>query len=155
VTAQQNAMLLLADEMYPGWSATIDGRPETIYRADYLFRAVFVPAGQHTVEFVYQPRSFRLGMLITLLATAGAVGTLWWLAFGSSLSWPFRLLRRSDPVTIKSPGLTPPDAAVVNAGRGTSTRKGPIGDGGQEPKEHAEEEPAKAVGQRRQEEVAR
>src|SRR5205807_2598547 len=39
VAAQQNAMLLLADEMYPGWSVTVDGRPARIYRADYLFRA--------------------------------------------------------------------------------------------------------------------
>src|SRR5437867_1721548 len=96
VAAQQNAMLLLADEMYPGWSATVDGRPARIYRADYLFRAVFVPAGQHAVEFVYRPRSFRLGMLITFLATMGTVAALLWLAFG--------LPHRRPPVTMDSPG---------------------------------------------------
>jgi uncharacterized membrane protein YfhO len=47
----------------------VDGQETPIYRANYLFRAVYVPAGQHSVDFVYRPRAFRLGLLISLCAT--------------------------------------------------------------------------------------
>jgi hypothetical protein len=60
--------LVLTDAYYPGWQALVDGQPASIQRGDYLFRAVAVPAGQHTVEFRYQPRSVALGGAISLLA---------------------------------------------------------------------------------------
>ena len=42
-------------------------------RANYLFQGVYVPAGAHAVEFVYQPRSVTVGLLITLVALVVAV----------------------------------------------------------------------------------
>ncbi|MGH2370321.1 MAG: YfhO family protein, partial [Chloroflexota bacterium] len=84
-TARQNAMLFLADLAYPGWKAYLDGVETPIYRANYLFRAVYVPAGRHTVEFVYRPLSFRLGLLITLVALLATVGALVGLTVGSRL----------------------------------------------------------------------
>jgi hypothetical protein len=82
VEAQQAAMLFLADLAYPGWKAYVDGKETPIYRANYLFRSVFVPPGQHTVEFVYRPRSFRLGLLLTLVGTAAVTGALLGLTLG-------------------------------------------------------------------------
>jgi uncharacterized membrane protein YfhO len=49
--------LVLLDTFYPGWVAMMDGQPSPIYRANYIIRAVFVPAGQHAVYFEYRPRS--------------------------------------------------------------------------------------------------
>ena len=57
----RNSMLFLADSYYPGWRATVDGREEEIFRADSLFRAVRVPAGEHAVRFSFEPASFYLG----------------------------------------------------------------------------------------------
>lgn len=55
VQTAADGYLLLTDAYYPGWSATLDGEPTPIYRADVMFRAVFVPAGEHQVTFSYSP----------------------------------------------------------------------------------------------------
>ncbi|MDP2935985.1 MAG: YfhO family protein, partial [Dehalococcoidia bacterium] len=63
--ARDPALLFLGDSYYPGWRAYVDGREARIYRADYLFRAVSVPAGRHEVEFLFQPESFAVGLWIS------------------------------------------------------------------------------------------
>src|SRR5262249_61026881 len=70
----RGGLLVLTDQYYPGWQATVDGTPATIVRADYLFRGVRVPGGDHRVEFVYRPSSFRTGATISLLALATIFG---------------------------------------------------------------------------------
>ena len=66
VDAARDSYLVLTDAYYPGWVATVDGQPVPIDRADILFRAVKVPAGQHRVELHYQPQSFSIGALISI-----------------------------------------------------------------------------------------
>ncbi|MBV9545545.1 MAG: YfhO family protein, partial [Chloroflexi bacterium] len=68
VRTPQPAILVLADTNYAGWSASINGAPAPIVTADYLFRAVEVPAGEHTVQFVFSPATFKIGAVISLLA---------------------------------------------------------------------------------------
>ena len=53
-------------ESLPGWEVNVDGKPSKIYQADFINRAAYIPKGQHTVEFIYKPESFRKGMQITL-----------------------------------------------------------------------------------------
>ncbi|CAA9294749.1 MAG: Serine phosphatase RsbU, regulator of sigma subunit [uncultured Chloroflexi bacterium] len=89
-SATQPAMLFLADLAYPGWRAYLDGKETPIYRANYIFRAIYVPAGQHTVEFIYRPRSFRLGLLLTLISTVFVLGALVLLTVGTPLLGRFR-----------------------------------------------------------------
>ena len=59
--------LVLLDTHYPGWVATVDGQPTPVYRANYIGRAVFVPAGEHIVEFEYKPLSFKGGLWLSAL----------------------------------------------------------------------------------------
>lgn len=66
VQSDQPSLLVVSDAYYPGWKATIDGEPAHLFRANLAFRAVLVGAGDHTVEFHYEPRSFQLGSVITL-----------------------------------------------------------------------------------------
>jgi uncharacterized membrane protein YfhO len=60
--------LLLADAWYPGWRARVDGVETPIERADCIFRAVYLSPGAHRVEFEYQPESFRVGTIISLVS---------------------------------------------------------------------------------------
>ena len=59
-------ILVLADSFYPGWNAYVDGKREEILRANLFFRAVALPAGEHIVEFRYEPRSFKIGLVISV-----------------------------------------------------------------------------------------
>lgn len=84
VTIRTNAahagLLVLGDSYYPGWKATVDDHPVTIQRADYLFRGVPVRAGVHTVEFRYEPETWTVGWITSLIAFVGillAVGLGW------------------------------------------------------------------------------
>jgi Bacterial membrane protein YfhO len=77
-SADSEGILVLADSYYPGWKAFVDGREEVIRRANLFFRAVPLAAGNHTVEFRYEPRSFTVGLAISLatLVALGVVTTL-------------------------------------------------------------------------------
>jgi hypothetical protein len=76
VSTSVPTLLILSETHYPGWQATIDGRPATILRAYYLLRAVPLPAGEHTVELIFRPLSFTIGAVtsgLSLLFVLGAV----------------------------------------------------------------------------------
>lgn len=62
VNADSPKVLFVSDTFDPGWRATVDGVTALVYRANYDFRAVGVPAGSHTVRMYYWPESFTLGL---------------------------------------------------------------------------------------------
>lgn len=73
--------VVLADTWYPGWYAYIDGQPAALRRANYAFRAVWVPAGAHRVEFLYSPPSFQLGATLTVVGLLISLSLAAWLAW--------------------------------------------------------------------------
>jgi hypothetical protein len=68
------AFLVLTDTYYPGWKATVDGESAEIYPTDLMFRGIFVPAGDHTIEFSYEPGSFKVGAALSLLSVLALAG---------------------------------------------------------------------------------
>lgn len=59
---QYDGFLFLADSYYPGWEAKVNGNKKKIFVADYTYRAIPVQKGRNKVEFIYQPKSFRIGL---------------------------------------------------------------------------------------------
>ena len=72
------ALLVLTDQFYPGWTATIDGVATELRRVNFFARGVVIPKGTHTVDFVYSPTSLWSGVFCTAIALA-----LFLLALGS------------------------------------------------------------------------
>jgi hypothetical protein len=71
--------VVLADTWYPRWQVEVDGKEETIYRANGWMRAVPVPEGEHTVDFTYDTGHIRTGGIMSLaglLAAAALVFAL-------------------------------------------------------------------------------
>jgi hypothetical protein len=92
VRSSENTFLVLSDTYFLGWKAYVDGKEEKIYRANYNFRAIPLRAGTHKVEFIYDPLSFKVGAIITLLTMIGFTGVGW------------MLKRRGAP--LRAPGTT-------------------------------------------------
>jgi len=76
----QPGIAVFSDIYYPtGWSATIDGKEAPIFKANYVLRAMKIPAGKHTIEFNFHSKAFETGkktaligsILLSLLIAAG------------------------------------------------------------------------------------
>jgi hypothetical protein len=71
VDASANTMLVVAQSYYHVWRAYVDGRPTPLWRANYAFQALEVPAGSHKIHLVYVDWHFRIGMTLSLVTLAG------------------------------------------------------------------------------------
>ncbi len=80
--AAGDQLAVFSEVYYPhGWEATIDGQPATHFRVDWTLRAMFIPAGEHDIEFRFIPRAYitasrvaSVSSLLILLLLAGGVG---------------------------------------------------------------------------------
>lgn len=90
-TLLEKGYLVLADTYYPGWRVYVDGREQEIYKANYIQRAVYLEPGEHTIEFIYSPRSFRIGLMLSLFTLI--------ILISSAIFWHFKrsLKKSSEP----------------------------------------------------------
>jgi hypothetical protein len=66
-SASSGGYVLVDETWYPGWSASVDGKNASIYRANYLFMAIYVPAGKHEIRLDYRSTSFTIGAILSIL----------------------------------------------------------------------------------------
>ncbi len=80
-SASGTRFVVFSEIYYPkGWKATIDGKEAPITQVDFVLRGMIIPAGEHTIHFVYHPKSFYEGRkisagfsyLVILLVLGGA-----------------------------------------------------------------------------------
>lgn len=69
-TASNDVFAVFSEIFYDkGWKAYVDGKETPIIRADYLLRALQLPAGSHKIEFIFDPQSHKVGNLLTLISS--------------------------------------------------------------------------------------
>lgn len=69
-SSAKDGIAVFSEIYYPGWQATIDGKPAEIARADYVLRAMNIPAGKHTIEMRFDPQSLHVTEGIAYAALA-------------------------------------------------------------------------------------
>lgn len=79
VNSSKGGVVVFSEIYYPGWTAKMDGQDIPIGRADYVLRAVQVPAGKHHIEMVFKPSSITttetiawISLVLLMLLLAGA-----------------------------------------------------------------------------------
>jgi hypothetical protein len=74
VNTPSSAAVVFSEIYYPaGWVCRIDGNEVPAFRANYILRGVQVPAGKHTVEWSFEPKSYATGVTVNM---AGSVSLL-------------------------------------------------------------------------------
>lgn len=80
-SSDEAGILFFSETYYPDWKVYIDGKPVELLAADYSFRAVEFPGGNHKVEMVYESPEFSKGAAITVITIAlsliGFFGLYW------------------------------------------------------------------------------
>lgn len=92
--APEGGFLVLTDPYFPGWRVFVDGEESEIHRANYLFRAVALTPGSHTLRFAFDPESFRTGAVLSQTGVALALGLLAASLVGRLASGRFRMRER-------------------------------------------------------------
>ena len=70
VKSQKGGVVVLSEIYYPGWTCTIDGQPTEIARANYVLRAIKVPAGEHEVVMTFDPQTVHITEAIAYASLA-------------------------------------------------------------------------------------
>ena len=70
-TSAANEQLAVFSEIYypKGWNVYVDGNKTDLLRADYILRAVIIPAGEHTVTFEFKPESYYMGARVSAISS--------------------------------------------------------------------------------------
>jgi len=81
-TLPKPAILVVSEVFYPRWQAFVDGEETETIRANYILRALALPAGDHEIVFRYDSSLVRKGLMITLSALVAMVLIIVAAAFG-------------------------------------------------------------------------
>ncbi len=68
ITANDHALVVIAQTFYHPWKAYVDDKPVPLLRANHAFQALEVPEGTHHVRLAYEDRNFHVGCIISLAA---------------------------------------------------------------------------------------
>jgi hypothetical protein len=70
VSAAQDGFVVFSEIYYKdGWNAYLSGKPVDHIRVNYILRGMQVPAGQHTIEFKFEPKEYAIGNTVSLISS--------------------------------------------------------------------------------------
>ncbi|WP_223651980.1 YfhO family protein [Hymenobacter psoromatis] len=73
-SAAQPSTVIFSEIYYAdGWQAFLDGKAVPHFRADFVLRAMQVPAGAHEIKFVFEPKEYKVGNTVSLLSSIGVL----------------------------------------------------------------------------------
>ena len=70
ISSPKGGLAVLSEVYYPGWTATIDGKPAEVGRVNYILRALKIPAGKHDVVMTFRPTTVTTTEAIAFVAIA-------------------------------------------------------------------------------------
>jgi hypothetical protein len=97
--APRPGYVFLADNAFPGWTATVNGKQAKILRAYLSFRAVAVPAGSSEIRFEYRPKPLLLASFVSCLMGLLWLGLFFWRGWeikGPAAAEPGRVLSKNQ-----------------------------------------------------------
>lgn len=84
-SALSNGFAVFSEVYYPnGWKAFVDGKETPIARVNYALRGLSIPAGEHSIEFIFHPAAFYTGDMISLIA---GILSILLLLYGGFVLW--------------------------------------------------------------------
>jgi hypothetical protein len=73
-SAAQAGTVVFSEVYYAdGWQAFLDGKEVPHFRADFVLRAMQVPAGAHEIKFVFEPKEYKIGNTVSLVSSLGVL----------------------------------------------------------------------------------
>jgi hypothetical protein len=75
-TVAEGNVLVASENFYPGWTATVDGKPAPTSRANFNLIGVGLPAGARHVSLTYDDPAYHTGKLLSIVAILLSVGAL-------------------------------------------------------------------------------
>jgi Bacterial membrane protein YfhO len=99
--SKTNQFVVFSEVYYDkGWNAFIDGNPAPYCKVDYVLRGMSVPAGDHTIEFRFEPNSYILGNRIT-----GWAAILTFLLLITAIAkWVSEIIKENKAQSLKAKG---------------------------------------------------
>lgn len=111
-TSEKEQLAVFSEIWYgpnKGWQAYIDGEPVDHIRVNYVLRGLRIPAGQHEIEFVFNPKSYRTGVVLSrIFSTLILVGLLGYAGYQGYEY--FQKLPKEAPRPTPKPTQAPPKA---------------------------------------------
>ena len=93
-TSATNEQLAVFSEIYypKGWNVYVDGNKTDLLRADYILRAVIIPAGEHTVTFEFKPESYYMGARVSAISSSLLLLAL----LGGIIFYVYRYMKKKE-----------------------------------------------------------
>jgi Bacterial membrane protein YfhO len=70
VQASTPGVLVVSQNFYPGWKATVNGRSVSVFPADHALTGIALPEGHYDLHFAFQPSSFKLGAVLSIISVS-------------------------------------------------------------------------------------